>query len=161
MKSANQVPMRVRLRRRRRLVTPVLYAERYRRGMRRFLVVLLVVMSGILVGACTTATTAPTTTTTAPTNASHTGADQSFDFALQQSAPEVSNADAVQFEGLGRSICGDLGAGNTVQQEVTDLYKAKLATDVAIGVLDGATTAYCPQFQPALQVWANSQPPPP
>jgi len=95
-----------------------------------------------------------TTTTTQPNLPSFD--DYTFVQDLRQYAPQVSQADAVRFEGLAHGICSDLSAGNTVQQEVTAMYKGKLAVDVAEGVLTGAVDAYCLQFQPALLKWVNS-----
>ena len=73
---------------------------------------------------------------------------------LRSTAPEVTLADAVKFEGLGRVICSDLRGGRTISDEVNFLSR-KLATDVSVGVLS-EVGAYCPQFEGKLQQFARS-----
>lgn len=74
---------------------------------------------------------------------------------LRSTAPEVTLADAVKFEGLGRVICSDLRGGRTISDEVNFLTRS-LATDISVGVLSGGVGAYCPQFEGKLQQFARS-----
>jgi hypothetical protein len=72
---------------------------------------------------------------------------------LRQVAAPTSSA--VQYESLGHQVCTDLAAGNTVEQEVTMLYRSHLPVEVTTGVLAGAMSGYCPQYRQGLQPWAN------
>jgi hypothetical protein len=78
-----------------------------------------------------------------------------FVLTLRHFAPEVTLADAIRFEGLGRAICSDLRRGATISDEVNYFSQQNLATDVADGVLVGGVFAYCPRFERQLQAFAG------
>jgi hypothetical protein len=83
------------------------------------------------------------------------GADQTFVSNVQLAAPDVSSAYAATYEGLGRTICSDLQAGATIQQEVAMMHRRHLAGELSVGVIHGAGSGYCPMFSQALEEWGN------
>jgi len=102
-----------------------------------------------LAGCSSTAPTLPKTTYPASAN-------QTFQQALLQHAPEVPAAEMPRFEGLAQTICSDLSGGSSIQTEVKILYQDSLGADVATGILAGAVDAHCPSYQAQLQAWVSS-----
>ena len=75
---------------------------------------------------------------------------------LSEIAPELSHRNAVRLEGLGHAMCQRFNGGATFLQQVKFLDSYRFDAAVGVGVLGAAVDAYCPQFQPDAQAYAEA-----
>lgn len=76
---------------------------------------------------------------------------------LSEIAPKLSHPDASRLEGLGHALCQRFNSGATFLEQVKFLDSYRFEPAVGVAVLGAAVDAYCPQFQPEAQTYAESR----